>query len=63
MKVTAEILPNLLGTLLKNNITPMVHSSPGLGKSDIIKQLAKTNSLKLIDLRLAQLDSVDLNNI
>lgn len=43
----AGLVPNLLG-------------SPGLGKSDIIREVAKQNNLKVIDFRLAQADPTDL---
>jgi len=41
-------------------LVPMVVGSPGMGKSAIIKQIAKELNLKLIDLRLAQCDPTDL---
>lgn len=37
-----------------------VWGQPGVGKSAVIRQLAKDNNLQLIDLRLSLLDSVDL---
>lgn len=43
----AGLVPNLLG-------------SPGVGKSDIIREVAKENNLKVIDFRLAQADPTDL---
>lgn len=45
---------------LKVNLVPMVQSSPGMGKSDIVKSIAKEHNLKLIDLRLSQCEPVDL---
>lgn len=41
----------------------MIHGSPGCGKSDIVRQVAASQGLELIDLRLSQLDSVDLRGI
>lgn len=41
-------------------LTPMVTSSPGMGKSDIIKDVAKLFNLKVIDLRLSQCEPVDM---
>lgn len=41
----------------------MLHGSPGVGKSQIVKQVAKKLGLELIDLRLSQLDSADLRGI
>jgi hypothetical protein len=46
----------------------MLHGSPGVGKSDIVRQLTKKLSTestpyKMIDLRLSQLDPVDLRGV
>lgn len=45
---------------IKANVTPMLHGSPGIGKSDIVHQIAATYNLKVIDLRLSQCDPTDL---
>lgn len=39
---------------------PMVASSPGIGKSDVIRSIAKDFKLKVIDLRVSQLEPVDM---
>lgn len=44
-------------------VVPMVTSSPGMGKSDIARELARELRLKLIDFRLAQADITDLNGL
>lgn len=54
-----QIIPHLLN----GNVVPFMHSSPAIGKSSIAKQLAKEANLKLIDLRLTELDSSDLNGL
>jgi hypothetical protein len=54
-----QAVPAIL-KILKANLTPMVAGSPGIGKSDIVAQIAKKYNLKLIDVRLAQADPVDL---
>lgn len=36
-------------------------SSPGIGKSSLARQIAEKNNLKLIDVRLSQLDPADMN--
>jgi hypothetical protein len=41
----------------------MLHGSPGVGKSDVVRSLAKELDLELIDVRLSQLDSVDLRGV
>lgn len=45
---------------IKAGIVPMVHGSPGIGKSQIVAQIAKEYGLQLIDLRLSQCDPTDL---
>lgn len=39
----------------------MLSGSPGVGKSDVVRQAAKELGIQLIDLRLSQMDPVDLN--
>jgi len=46
---------------LKVNLVPYLQSSPGIGKSDLYKEIAKEFNLKVIDIRLAQCDPTDLN--
>ena len=55
----AELTADALGA----GLVPFLHSSPGCGKSSIIKQVAKDFNLKLIDLRLSTIDSVDLSGM
>jgi hypothetical protein len=50
----------LISTYLEAKLVPMVHGSPGIGKSDIVKQIAANYNLKVIDLRLSQCDPTDL---
>lgn len=45
---------------LRDGIVPMVASSPGMGKSQIIINVAKVFDLKVIDLRVSQCEPVDL---
>lgn len=40
--------------------TPMVTASPGVGKSDIIRSIAKEYLMKVIDLRISQCEPVDM---
>jgi hypothetical protein len=44
-------------------ITPYIHGKPGIGKSDIIRQIADTRGIGFIDLRLSQLESADVRGI
>ncbi len=53
-------LKETLGRILKVGLVPFIHGSPALGKSDIVKQVARDFNLSLIDLRLSQLAPEDL---
>lgn len=50
----------MVTSFIKAGIVPMVHGSPGIGKSQIVHQIAKEYGLQLIDLRLSQCDPTDL---
>jgi len=60
MEITVGTARESIITIIKAGLVPMVTSSPGLGKSDIINGIADAFNLKLIDMRLAQSDPVDL---
>jgi len=59
-EVNAVELEQALIEDLKAGLTPMVASSPGMGKSDIIRSIAKTFNLKVIDFRVSQCEPVDM---
>ena len=61
MKVSTAKLPDYLSSVMMAGITPMVKGPPAIGKSDIIRQIAKKYNLFVIDLRLSQCDITDLN--
>lgn len=63
MKTTLKHLESILPALFKNNIVPFLHASPAIGKSSLAMQIAKKYGLYLIDLRLTELDSVDMNGL
>lgn len=46
--------------ILQAGLVPMIAGSPGVGKSDIIRTIAKKFNLFVIDYRLAQCDPTDL---
>ena len=59
-EVNAVELQEALIKDLTAGLTPMVASSPGMGKSDIIRNIAKKFQLKVIDLRVSQCEPVDM---
>ncbi len=52
-----------LDKLIESQIPVFVWGSPGIGKSSIIKQIAKDKGLEFVDLRLSLLDPTDLKGI
>jgi len=52
---------DLIIRAIKVGLVPFLAGSPGCGKSELFKAIAKQFNLKLIDLRLAQCDPTDLN--
>lgn len=61
MKVSTNQAKNMLVAYLKANLTPMIVGSPGIGKSNIVYEIANEFNLKIIDLRLSQCDPCDLS--
>ena len=59
-EVNAVELQEALIEDLKVGLVPMVSSSPGMGKSDIIRTIADIFKLKVIDLRVSQCEPVDM---
>ena len=56
MKKAAEMVKQILSV----NLVPFLQGSPGIGKSAVIKEVAKNAKLKVIDLRLSQCEPTDL---
>jgi len=52
-----------LNNLIDSKIPTFIWGSPGIGKSSIVKQIAKEKNLEFIDLRLSLLDPTDLKGI
>lgn len=52
-----------LQVLIDSDTPVFIHGSPGIGKSYIVNDIAKQNNLEIIDVRLSQLDAVDLRGI
>jgi len=59
-EVNAVELEDCLTEDLRAGLTPMVSSSPGMGKSDIIRTIADKFKLKVIDFRVSQCEPVDM---
>lgn len=61
MEVMPKQAADLIILAMRANLVTMLHGSPGIGKSDIVRSIAKKLKLHLIDIRLAQCDPCDLN--
>ena len=48
---------------MKARLVPFIQSSPGMGKSSIVKEIASEYGLKLIDCRLSSMEPTDLNGL
>lgn len=60
MNIKLTQAAELITLALKAKLVPMLHGSPAVGKSAVIKQIAEDFNLKVIDLRLSQCDPTDL---
>ncbi len=49
--------------LIQTDTPLFIHGSPGIGKSYIVADVAQTNGLELVDVRLSQMDPVDLRGV
>lgn len=58
----SEIIPTAK-LLIRAKQPFMLHGSPGSGKSQVIRQIAQDLEYNMIDLRLSQLDPVDLRGL
>lgn len=54
-------LKKALIDIIRAKEVPMVHGHPGIGKSAIAYQICEEFGLEMIDIRLSQIDPVDLN--
>lgn len=60
-KVKPKVLRTALAIAMKAKRMVMIYGPPGIGKSSHIHAIAKEYNCKLIDLRISQIDSCDLN--
>lgn len=63
MKTTLDKAAAHITSFIKANVPVNLIGSPGVGKSDVIKQVAKALNLKLIDFRLSTADPTDLSGL
>lgn len=61
LRINAAEAAKCISTCWRNQLAPMLHGSPGIGKSQILHALARKYKLLIIDIRLSQSDPVDLN--
>jgi len=59
----AKDLSKTISKMSKEKIPTFIWGAPGVGKSSIVKQIAKENKIGFIDLRLALMDPTDLKGI
>lgn len=59
---TTELYTHI-DTLIKTDTPLFIHGSPGIGKSYIVADVANKNQLELVDIRLSQMDPVDLRGV
>lgn len=60
MQVKVSQAVSMIAKFIRARLVPMVTGSPGIGKSNIVHQIAAEYGLKVIDVRLAQCDPCDL---
>lgn len=63
MKVTLDKAAQLITAMITANVPVNLIGSPGVGKSDVIKQVAADHNLKVIDFRLSTADPTDLSGL
>lgn len=60
--VNTETATKHMITILKAGLVTMLSGKPGIGKSDIVHNIANNYNLELVDIRLSQCDPSDLNS-
>ena len=63
VSVRAKDLSISLEALVEQKVPTFLWGAPGIGKSSIVKQIAKNKEIGFIDLRLALMDPTDLKGI
>ena len=62
-ELNASQLVNVARSFLRLDIPVMIWGEPGIGKSQVVKQLAREDNALELEIRLSQYDSVDLRGI
>lgn len=62
-KCNTRNLKKILAVLLDAGLVPFIVSSPGMGKSSIVRELAKDYNLKLIDHRISTSEPTDFSGL
>lgn len=63
LTVTPSEAKEMVKRTLKAGLTPLLESQPGIGKSQLVKEIAKEWKCKLIDVRLSTCDPCDLQGL
>ena len=63
LNLTPSQLKNFIIKALSFNQVPYIAGPPGIGKSQIVHQIAKENNAEMIDIRLSQMLSEDLTGL
>ncbi len=61
--MNASQISHTVKNLIEQRLPAFVWGAPGIGKSSIVKQIAKEYSYEFVDLRLSLLDATDLKGI
>lgn len=61
--MNAKEITEAIKICLDQRLVPFIQGSPGIGKSDIVKSIAKQGKLQVIDVRLSQCDPTDLSGL
>jgi len=62
-QISTTELYDHIETLIASDTPLFIHGSPGIGKSYIVADIAKKHNLELVDVRLSQMDPVDLRGV
>lgn len=63
MELNSEMVKSVVSANLVAGNPVMIWGAPGIGKSDVVAQIAQDRNASLIDLRLSTIDPVDLRGL